>query len=837
MPVAHAAAADGFAIWTEDLAPGALEVASFRGEEALSAAYSYRVELVTELPFAVAEGALLGRRARLFLASAGQPRTVAGVVRSVESLGARDTRAGLRAALAVELVPRLALLRERVAHRIFQDAGADEIARSLLDAWGVPCRFALHEDRDPWEYCVQYGESDYDFLLRVLAAEGIFFHFAQPSPDAGPTEDEIVVLGDTPAAHEVPGARWFAGDGAADGGEIDAAWPVLRGRVEGALGDATGEQMLAWRRRRTLAPGAVTLRDYRPSNARFDLVQAARAEERIGDVDRVYTFLPARRLTGRPAADAARARRELERVRGQAHVHEGRTTSRALAVGRRFHVEESAPAELDGEFVVVRLACEGRSPKLAEDGAALFEARVEARRSDEPLRPPPGPARPAPPLDTAVVVGPAGAEVHTDTLGRVKVQFRWDLDRPAGEHSSAWLRVAQPWSGAGFGAAFLPRPGMEVLVSYVGGDVNRPIVTGCVPNSDNPGPFAMPAEQTRTGIVSRSVPGGGDGNQLYLDDAAGGERIVLHAHRDLETRVRREQRTVVDGDQKLDVGGARAVKVRGDRTGEIEANDALAVGGSRRVDVAGAHALRVGGAASASYAADLGVEVRGGTGLRVAGDTEVRLDGRLAIGLEADAVVRAEEHTALVVGAHAAPRSLLVHVEGTSVSEATRTLELCSDEAIRLRVGDSSILLTKDAIQLSAAKVRLDAAVVEIVGDTVSAKASELARVEGKKAFLLSEGASVCLTNEAKIDGAKVRLKAPPDASDGPAARPKAPPPTKIKLADQDGNPVPGERFVVTLGDGTERSGVLDENGEAVLPDVEGSAKIAFPDLPAFGGG
>lgn len=834
MSVAHAAA-EGFALWAEQLPPGALEVASLHGEEALSEAYSYRVELVTELPFSAVEGALFGQRARLLLASPGGPRTVAGVVRSIESRGARDTRAGLRTALAIELVPRLALLRERVGYRIFQEATAGDIAQALLDAWGVPCRFALHEDREPWEYCVQYGESDHDFLLRVLAAEGIFFHFAQPSPDADPSCDELVVLGDAPEAHEVPDAHWFAGAGAA--GPLDAPWPVLRGRVEGALADATGEQVLGWRLRRTLAPGAVTLRDYLPSSARFDLVQAARAAERAGDVDRVYTFRPPRRLTGRPAADAARARRELERVRGGARVHEGTTSSRALAVGRRFRVEESTPHELDGEFVVVRLSCDGRSPKLAEDGAALFEARVEARRSDEPLRPPPAPARPAPPLDTAVVVGPAGAEVHTDTMGRVKVQFRWDMDRPPDENSSAWLRVAQPWSGAGFGASFVPRVGMEVLVSYAGGDVNRPIVTGCVPNSDNPGPFAMPAEQARTGVVSRSVPGGSAGNQLFLDDAANNERIVLHAHRDLETRVRREQRTVVDGDQKLEVGGARAVTVRGERSAEVEASDALRVGGERRVDVAGAHALRVGGAASASYAGDLGVDVRGGAALRVAGETGVRLDGLLSVGLEADAVVRAEEHVALVVGAHAAPRSLLVHVEGPSVSEATRTLELSSDEAIRLRVGGSSILVTPEAIQLSAAKVRLDAEVIEIVGDTVSAKAAKMARVEGKKAFLLSEGASVCLTGEVKIDGAKVRLKTPPDASDGPAAKPNPPPPTKIKLADQDGNPLPGERFVVTLGDGTERSGVLDENGEAVLHDVEGSAKILFPDLPTFGGG
>src|SRR5262249_35963257 len=163
----------------------------------------------------------------------------------------------------------------------------------------------------------------------------------------------------------------------------------------------------------TLAPGAVLLRDYLPSNARFDLVHGAHASERIAAIDRAYTFLPAPRLSGDPKVDGAQARRELERVRREARVYEGRTNCRALAVGRRFRGEEATPPELEGEHVVVRLACEGHNPKLTGAREAMFEARVEARRSDDPLRPPPGPARPAPPLDTAVVVGPPGAETFT----------------------------------------------------------------------------------------------------------------------------------------------------------------------------------------------------------------------------------------------------------------------------------------------------------------------------------------------------------------------------------------------------------------------------------------
>lgn len=833
----------GIEIATGRLSAGAVAVVRVTGEEALSEAYTYRAELVSAEPFAAMEEALFGARATLTFTSATSARRVSGVVRSIESMGVRDTPSGLMTAFAIELVPRLSLARERVTYRVFQGATAAEMAKEIFDAWEVPHRFALHEARAPWEYCVQYGESDYDFVRRVLAADGIYFTFAQPTEEAlARGLSEIVVLGDTHDAHEVPEQRWFEegdpgpvepgkqGDLARDPSGV----PVLRARTEGALGEAGAEQVMDFRLRRTLAPGAVVLRDYLPGNARFDLAHGARSAERAAPIDRVYTFLPARRMTGDARVDTAHARRDLERVRGGARVHEGRSNSRALAVGRRFRVEETSPPELEGELVVVRLSCEAHDPRLSMGREAMFEARIEARRADEPLRPTLAPPRPSPTLDTAVVVGPPGAETFTDAMGRVKVQFRWDLERAASEHSSAWLRVAQPWSGAGFGAAFLPRVGMEVLVSYVGGDVNRPVILGCVQNSDNPGPFAMPGDAAKSGVVSRSTPGGAGGNQLVLDDAADNERILVHAHRDMETRVRREQRTVVGGNQVIEIGGARGLSVKGARAEEIDEDDAISVGGSMRVDVAGARALRVGGQASATYEAGLGVEVRGASTLRLGGDAEARVDGRLHVGLERDAVLRSEEHTVLVVGAHAAPRALLVHVEGTSVSEATKTLEIGSEEAIRLRVGDSSILVTKDAIQLSAKKVRLDAQTIEIVGDAVQVKGAELARIEGKRAFLLSEGASVCLSSEAKIDGAEVKLKSPPDATDGPEAKPRSPPPTKIVLADPSGNPLPGERFVVKLADGTERSGVLDENGEAVLPDLEGSAKIVFPDLPGL---
>ncbi|MFT3764754.1 MAG: type VI secretion system tip protein TssI/VgrG [Minicystis sp.] len=823
-----------FVLASERLGPADVDVVRFRGEEAISEGFEYAVEIVSPLPYAALEEALFGQQARLIMEAPAGPRAVTGIVRTIAAQGARDTPGGRRTAASLQIVPRLSLLANQRSSRIFQNKNVAEIVAQILGAWGIPHRFALVEPHESWEYCVQHQESDDAFLRRLLSAEGVYFFFVSPA-GAGVGE-EVVVFADAPAGHEAPLERWL-GDGAARSPAEVAEVPRLRVAVDGAL-VSEAEQLVRWTRSRAMAPGSVRLRDYAPNRALHDL--ATRAGVPAGaegaSIGRVYTYLPARPLTGSTLGDEATTRRALEQARARAVRYEGAGDCRRLAAGQRFFVEATGEHGLDGEHVVVRLTCEGRTPELVHDAGFVYQTSFEAIGAGDPLRPPPAPPRPAPPLDTAVVTGPPGAETHTDALGRVQVRFRWDLDNPEAATSSCWLRVAQGWSGAGYGVHFLPRVGMEVLVGYLGGDIDRPVVLGCVPNSATPGPFPLPAEAAQSGIVTRSMNGGA-GSSLVFDDTAESERIVVSAQRDMETVVRNEQRTEVAGRQAIAVGKERVLAVKGRRVDEIAAEDRLTVGGDRRVDVAGEHALRVAGPASGDYQAGLGVNVKGEAALHVDGEAAAQVNGPLRLDVEDDAVVRGAGHAVLLVGSHAAARSLLVHVEGTSSYESTKTLEISSDQSIVLRCGDSSIVITPSSIQLVSAKVRIDADTLESAGDTVNVKAGKLARIEGKKAFLLSDGASVCLTANAKVNGGKVQLGSPPDGSDGPEARATPPPPTKLKLADQDGNPLPGERYVLVLGDGSERGGVLDANGEAILPGLEGAAKIRFPDLPSWKGG
>ena len=180
---------------------------------------------------------------------------------------------------------------------------------------------------------------------------------------------------------------------------------------------------------------------------------------------------------------------------------------------------------LDGHYVVARVEHTGRAPEAAPGRQPVYENRFVCVPAEVALRP----KRPKRLLqqvvETAVVVGPAHEEVYTDEHGRVKVQFPWDLAGKNDARSSCWVRVAQAWAGAGWGFQFVPRIGMEVVVTFVGGDVDRPLITGCVPNAINVPPFMLPAQRTRSGIRTRTTPKGEGGNELSFEDRKGAEEI------------------------------------------------------------------------------------------------------------------------------------------------------------------------------------------------------------------------------------------------------------------------------------------------------------------------
>jgi type VI secretion system secreted protein VgrG len=262
----------------------------------------------------------------------------------------------------------------------------------------------------------------------------------------------------------------------------------------------------------------------------------------------------------------------------------------------------------------------GRLP--AGEGQALdkesYRNQFTCLKKDVPFRPVRRTPRPViPGAQTAVVVGPSGEEIHTDEHGRIKVQFHWDREGKHDDRASCWIRVAQSWAGPGWGALYLPRMGQEVVVEFLEGDPDQPLVTGSVYNGANPPPLSLPGDKTRSTLRTESSPGGGGSNELRYEDAKGSEEIYLHAQKDLNVVVENDQTATVGGNQTLDVsgnrsrsiGGSQSLTVAKDDTSTIGGSQTLAVGANRTTTVGGAHSETVGGDQSVSVGATQTVTV------------------------------------------------------------------------------------------------------------------------------------------------------------------------------------------------------------------------------------
>lgn len=815
-----------FTLTADRWSPADLPVVSIRGTEQISRLYRFEILLArVEHAPATLERDLLGQPARLALLSGpGEGRTVHGIVRRIEAEGALGDQGG-RHGYRLWLAPRLWLAGRGKNSRIFQDLTVPGIVDRILDDWGLPRRWHLAQEHASRAYCVQYQESDLDFLQRILADEGIFFHFEHPD-DAGEGEREVIVFADDP--HLV---RPIDGE------------PTLEAREGDGLSTREGD-VRRFRVRHEVRPGAVLLKDFDFVRPAFDLRAEARVAAREDAFDtaqvRVYDHRGERE---RSRLDNAVARLHLEQYRTGASVGEGESRCRRILPGRWFELRGCPADGHDGRYTIFRVDHEGRVP---ERQSGEDEAREIYRNTFRcvPLEMAFRPRRPRRELrqvvETATVVGPPGQEIHTDELGRIKVHFHWDREGENSPSSSCWIRVAQAWAGAGWGFHFIPRVGMEVLVTFVGGDVDRPMVTGCVYNAQHPHPFPLPASKTKSGIVTQTTRGGGGHNELSFEDRRGHERVHVHAQKDLDIAVENDETTRIGANRTEHMGGNRFTLVGGNSLSSVGGNLTHTVGGNETWAVDGDRSSTVRGDVTSTIEGNAVGVVNGHVDRRVTEDLSTRIGGRERREVDGASEARfGDEVTTRVlgsavtlVGRHGAARSYTLRVEGTTDLSSSGSTEISSEKEVVIRCGKSTLRMAPDHIELSSPAIFLqaDGATAVLEKDDVRLRAKARALVlSDNKVLLKSAGATVSLTADAKIDGAAVRLKSP-DIESFTGAQ-VAPQKTKIELKDPEGHPLAYQRFLILLQDGSERGGILDREGKAEI-DIEGSASIVFPDLP-----
>ncbi|MBI8138023.1 type VI secretion system tip protein TssI/VgrG, partial [Pseudomonas aeruginosa] len=454
----------------------------------------------------------------------------------------------------------------------------------LADAY----RFQLGTRYPEREYCVQYDESDLHFVQRLCAEEGIHFHFRHSA------EAHLLVFGDDQTVFPRLGRPTAY---VHDSGLV-ADEPVIK----------RFSLRLASRTTRT------TRRDYDFEKPRLLLEAGNRpaadapAEPDLEDYDYPGRFVDRQR-------GKLLSQRALERHRADRRLGEGVSDQPLLVSGHFLEIAEHPRAEWNDLWLLSEVFHEGKQPQVLEENVTSdtsastddfqqgYRNRFLATPWEVFFRPPL--EHPKPRVlgsQTAVVTGPPGEEIHCDRYGRVRVQFHWDREGQGDDKSSCWLRVASGWAGNGYGGIVIPRVGMEVLVDFLEGDPDQPLVSGCVYHAAHPVPYELPANQTRSVFKSLSSPGGGGYNELRIEDRKGQEQIFVHAQRDWDENIEHDQKIRV-GHERHDTVEANSYSefkaeehhtVHGERKVELKADDHLTVGDSQHVKLGRAYLARAG---------------------------------------------------------------------------------------------------------------------------------------------------------------------------------------------------------------------------------------------------
>ena len=455
--------------------------------------------------------------------------------------------------------PALALLNLSKRSRIFQEMSVPDILQAVLDeglsVYQREIEMAVEETYPTREYCLQYRESDLAFAERLMQEEGIAYAITHDG------DTEQVVLTDRNGSFE----------------EIDTGDVVFYERVDDVVSDALGVHEV--RRVATPTTTKVMVRDH-------DWMTPAEPKSaESGDGDREsYQFGLGRHLTLTDYDGDRQAPLRLEGLMRDAVLLRGAGRVIGFAPGLKFQLVGHSGA-LDGEYLLLEVHHHSAIGEGADDP---YENHFTAIPYETPYRPSRVRPKPRiPSVQTAVVVGPSGEEIHTDEHGRVKVQFPWDLEGANDENSSCWLRVQQAWAHGSWGHVFIPRIGMEVAVHFAHGDPDRPVVHGCLYNSEHHPPYGLPDEKTKSTIKSESSPGGGGFNELRFEDKMGSEQVYLHAQKDLDELVKNDHTTSVGGDQTNTVGNDQTQDITGFQEETVHCDQTMTVDGNRTVEVTG----------------------------------------------------------------------------------------------------------------------------------------------------------------------------------------------------------------------------------------------------------
>jgi type VI secretion system secreted protein VgrG len=558
----------------------------------------------------------------------------------------------------MEVVPALWFLTLSSDCRIFQHLSVLDIVQKVLGENAVTdVDVRCTKSYPKREFCVQYRETHFDFVSRLLEEEGINYFFEHAAGS------HTLILSDDPTS-----AALCPGGAAVRMASSDEPWQEsdVCVAVTSGIGVYTGQ---------------VILRDYDPLQPSLNLESSAAGREKAKHYDYPGKY-----------SDLAEGKRyakiQAEAFGSRAQIVSGTGNCRFFLSGHKFSLEDHYRSDLNAAYHLLEVRhVAGAGDYRSWDSATLdYRNEFVAVPLATKFRPARRTARPiVHGTQTAVVVGPGGEEIFTDEYGRVKVQFYWDRQGKLNEDSSCWIRVATTWAGKEWGAIRIPRIGQEVVVDFLEGDPDRPIIVGSVYNAQQMPPFGLPANRTQSGVKSRSSLSGtpANFNEIRLEDKKGSELVFIHAEKDKDVSVEHDNSESVGHDNSVSVGN----------------NETYRIGNNQSIGVGADQTTNVGGNRTESVGKDEGISIDGNRTESVGKDESITIGKNRTESVGKDDTVEIGQHRAVTIAKNETLKigeTRAVEIEKDDSLKVGKNFLLDVGESITIKAGDASISMKKD---------------------------------------------------------------------------------------------------------------------------------------------
>ena len=507
------------------LGPDVLLLQEFTGSEAVSRLFSLHLDLLSTRS-SIAFKDIIGQRVtiRVKLAEAGKQRFFNGFVSRFTQSGSDERFTHYH----MEVVPWLWFLTRNSDCRIFQNKSVPEIIQDIFKIHGFQdFKLSLSGSYQQREYCVQYHETDFNFVSRLMEQYGIFYYFQHEHAK------HTLVLADSPGAYQpCPGQE-------------RAKYDLVAGGLE------SEDLVTRWQLEQELRAGKYSLTDYNFETPSTSLLAGEPTMIRVKGSSGYELFDYPGDYENRSQGEALAKLRMQEEEAGHL-IARGSSVCRAFTSGYRFELQDHYRGDMNTSYLLTTVQHDASAGTTYGSGVEGGGERYSNQFTCIPASVPYRPARITPKHvvqgpQTALVVGKEGEEIWVDKYGRIKVQFYWDRVGKKDENSSCWIRVSQSWAGKNWGAVWLPRIGQEVVVSFLEGDPDRPLITGRVYNAEETVPYPLPEHQTVSTLKSRSSKGGASANynEIRFEDKKGNEQVFINAEKDFDLRVENDSREFV----------------------------------------------------------------------------------------------------------------------------------------------------------------------------------------------------------------------------------------------------------------------------------------------------